>query len=320
MKKIISIIISSVLFLFFIYILGYSKDIMESVTFSVSIWKDNLFPSLFPFLILSYFFVSYGISDLLSEIVKPVVVNIFHLPPTCGYTIVLSLFSGFPSSAKFIKDELDKGNIDINDANYLLKFCHFSSPLFVVGTIGSTLLGSSKLGFLILISHYIGSFILAFIYRRKSKIYKDNRISFRNVFKKINSSVFTSDSFSDVLKGAIKNAFDVLFLLLGIISVFLIITTVLTNIIPLSEIQKGIVSGIIEMTQGIKYISLIKLPIIYKMIVMTGFICFGGFSIHAQVLSILSDYKISYMSYLAARLLHMFFSCITLILLWSGYC
>ena len=98
------------------------------------------------------------------------------------------------------------------------------------------------------------------------------------------------------MKNAIKQAFDVLFLLLGIITVFLIITTALTSIIPLTELQRGILSGILEMTQGIKYVSLLDLPIIYRMLAITGFISFGGLSIHTQVLSILSDYKISYLS------------------------
>lgn len=316
MKKIIQVFTSSILFLFLIYMLSYSKEVMDSVTFSISIWKDNLFPSLFPFLILSYFFVSYGISDLLSEIMKPIVVNIFNLPASCGYTIVLSLFSGFPSSAKFIKDELDKENIGLDDANYLLKVCHFSSPLFVVGTIGSSLLGSSKLGFLILVSHYLGSFIIALIYRNKRKRQDNNKINLKNTLKKINSSIPASRTFSDVLKNAIKQAFDVLFLLLGIITVFLIITTALTSIIPLTELQRGILSGILEMTQGIKYVSLLDLPIIYRMLAITGFISFGGLSIHTQVLSILSDYKISYISYLIARLLHVVFSCISLVLLY----
>lgn len=316
MKKIIQVFTSSILFLFLIYMLTNSKEVMDSVTFSISIWIDNLFPSLFPFLILSYFFVSYGISDLLSEVIKPIVVKWFNLPASCGYILVLSLFSGFPSSAKFIKDSLEKQEISLDNAKYLLKICHFSSPLFVIGTIGSSLLGSSKLGFLILTSHYIGSFIIALIYRNREKRYRDSKINLRNAFRKINSSIPVSCTFSDILKRAIKQAFDVLFLLLGIITVFLIITTVLTSIIPLTEVQRGIFSGIIEMTQGIKYVSLLKLPIIYRMLLITSFISFGGLSIHTQVLSILSDYKVSYISYLLSRVLHVVFSCISLIILY----
>jgi len=317
MKKLTSILISSILIIFLIYIFTYSKEVMESVTFSISIWKDNLFPSLFPFLIISYFFVSYGISNLFSEILKPLVVNLLHLPANCGYTIILSLFSGFPSSAKFIKDELEKKEIDLDTANYLLKFCHFSSPLFVVGTIGNSLLGSAKLGFLILISHYIGSFIVALIYRNKDHKETDNKINLENALRKTNRQAHTSRTFANVLRNAIKNAFDVLFLLLGIISVFLIITTILTNIIPLTEIQKSLFCGILEMTQGIKYVSLLNLPVIYRMLFMTSFISFGGLSIHTQVLSILSNYKIDYLSYFLSRIIHVIISCITLIFIYT---
>jgi len=316
MKKIISIGISSILFLILIYMLTSSKEVMDSVTFSISIWKDNLFPSLFPFLILSYFFINYGISNLLSEVIKPIVVRLFRLPSSCGYIIILSLFSGFPSSAKFIKDELDKENISLESANYLLKFCHFSSPLFVVGTVGTALLGSSKLGLLILISNYIGSLLVGILYRCKNKRKESCSINLRDAFRKMNRQISISDTFANVLKSAITNAFDVLFLLLGIISVFLIITTILTSIIPLTGLDKSIFCGVLEMTQGIKFVSLLKLPIIYRMLLITSFISFGGLSIHTQVLSILSDYKISYISYLKARILHVMFSCIVLVLLY----
>ena len=37
---------------------------------------------------------------------------------------------------------------------------------------------------------------------------------------------------------------------------------------------------------------------------MTFLISFGGFSIHMQVFSILSDYKIKYLPYLITRIMH----------------
>lgn len=317
MKKLTPFLISIILFLFLVYILGFSKEIMESVAFSISIWKDNLFPSLFPFLILSYFFTSYGISNILSELVKPIVVNLFHLPASCGFIIVLSLFSGFPSSAKFIKDGLDKNEISLKDANHLLKFCHFSSPLFVIGTIGTALLGSAKLGFIILISHYIGSIIVALVFRNRNCQLNENKINLKSAFKKINDSINTSSGFANILKNAIKNAFDVLFLLLGIITVFLIITTILTSIISLNDLETSLFRGVLEMTQGIKFVSILNIPIVYKMLFMTFFISFGGLSIHTQVLSILSEYKISYISYLTSRLLHSFFSSCILLLIYN---
>lgn len=49
-QKIISILIMSFLLFIAIEILTESKEILDTVAYSFSIWKNNLFPSLFPFL------------------------------------------------------------------------------------------------------------------------------------------------------------------------------------------------------------------------------------------------------------------------------
>ena len=58
------------------------------------------------------------------------------------------------------------------------------------------------------------------------------------------------------------------------------------------------------MTQGLKYISILDLPLKIKTIISTMFISFGGISVHMQVVSILSDTKIKYFPYLVARVIH----------------
>lgn len=319
MKRIITVFTSFILFFFLGAILNFSKDVIDALTFSISIWKDNLFPSLFPFLILSYFFVNYGISSILSEFIKPVVVNLFHLPSTCGYTIILSLFSGFPSSSKFIKDELDKKEINIHEASHLLKFCHFPSPLFVIGMIGSTLLGSKRLGIMILISTYLGAFFNAIIFKNKKTPQQNSKISIREAFRKVKVSITNSKGFAKVLANAIKDSLDILFLLLGIVSVFLIITTIFTNIIPLNDINNSIFSGILEMSQGIRKVSMLKIDLLYRMLLITFFISFGGLSIHSQVFSILANYNLSYLSYFFARAIHAVVSCLCLIVLYNFF-
>ena len=58
------------------------------------------------------------------------------------------------------------------------------------------------------------------------------------------------------------------------------------------------------MTNGLSMINKLEFNLISKACLSTFFISFGGLSIHLQVMSILSDYKINYFIYLIARLLH----------------
>ena len=93
--------------------------------------------------------------------------------------------------------------------------------------------------------------------------------------------------------------------MLGIIIFFLIITTLLKKIIPLNNTFGYIISGILEMTQGVKYISQdIKLPINIKCSIIGAIISFSGMSVHFQVKSIIEGTPISYKNFLIARIIH----------------
>lgn len=305
----ITIVLSSILIL----ILTYPKDVMESVSFSISIWKDTLFPTLFPFFVFSFFVSTYGISYLFEELLKPITVHILHLSVSSGFIIASSLFSGFPSSSKFIKDALDNKIIDIKDANHLLSFCHFSSPLFVIGTIGSLLLGDKSLGIVMFICHVLAAFLIGIIFRGSQKE-NDSFISFKSAFRRMRSKQKSAPHFATVLKNSIMSALDTLFLLLGIVTIFLILTNLFTKLIPITENFKAIFSGILEMTQGIKNASLLSISLFIRSLLMISFISFGGLSIHTQVLSILAGYSISYKRYFLSRILHVIFSSFLLFL------
>ena len=185
-------------------------------------------------------------------------------------------------------------------------FTHFSNPLFILGTIGIFL--NQKLAFLILISHYLGNFIIGIIFRNYHPSYSDSNI-------KIQSNI--SNNFIETLTSSLFKTIDTLLLLLGIISTFLIITCMISDILNINQNLQYFINGIIEMTQGIKYICSSNIDINLKAIVSTFFISFGGICIHAQVKSVLKGVNMKYKIYLLARILHAFISSTILFLLIS---
>ena len=54
---------------------------------------------------------------------------------------------------------------EIEEANKLIRFTHFSNPLFIINVIGTIIIGNKTLGILVLLSHYLSNFIIGFIYR-----------------------------------------------------------------------------------------------------------------------------------------------------------
>lgn len=85
---------------------------------------------------------------------------------------------------------------------------------------------------------------------------------------------------------------------------FLIITTILDKHFHLNIYLKTILTSIMEMTQGLKHVSLLNVSLKTKSIIMAMIISFGGLSVHTQVLSFISDTKIKYTPFLIARIFH----------------
>lgn len=309
-RKIETVVVFIIIIFYLISLFMFSDKVIEGIMFSIDIWKNNLIPSIFPFLVFSYIFINYGVSDVISEITKPFISNILRVNKECNYIIILSLLSGFPTSSKFINDSYENGDISLEDANYLLNFCFFSNPLFIIGTIGILLLGNKKLGVLILISHYLSNFIIA-ILTRKKKNNKDS-INIRNGFYKMKEKISKSKPFASVLKESIFNAIDVLLLLFGIISIFVNINNIVFSIIDIDLLSKGIISGILEMTSGIRNISNLDILLNLKLSIIVSILSFGGISIHMQILSIVDSFKVNYKRFLFLRILSVISSVIIL--------
>ena len=300
-------IIYLITFLFVMFqMLFNSSIIINSVSFSFSLCINNLFPSLFPFMILSNILMEYGFVEISSELLKPIMNKIFKVHENGSFVLILSLISGSPSNAKYLSELLNKNMINNNDATKILLFSHFVNPLFIINTIGVTFLNNKKLGIILLLSHYLGNFIVGIIFRSYHKISSQNKI---NLSKAINSLEAKHNSFISILTNSIINSINTLLIILGVITTCLIITS-LININP-------IFNAFLEITQGLKYISTTNLELIKKVILTSFFISFGGFSIHAQVFSILSNKKIKYIPYLIARIIHGIISCIIVYILFK---
>ena len=291
MKKIIMFLLILIAYL----ILLNSSIIIDTVIKSIDIFKNSIFPSLFPFFIISDLLVNYGFIEFISNIFKPLMNKFFKINSKCAFILVMSMISGFPSNSKYTKDLYLKGEINELEATKVLMFTHFSNPLFILGAISITFLDNKKIGLFILIIHYLTNFIVGFLLRNIIQTPINNT--------NINLKKETL-SFSNILSTSILNAFNTLFLILGTIIVFLVITNLLNEYIVFNPYIKGIISGILEMTGGISNISILDITLKQKSTIIGMILSFGGISVHMQVKSIISDTPIKYQPYLVARLLH----------------
>lgn len=286
-----------------------SSAIINSVSFSFNLCINNLFPSLFPFMILSNILIEYGFVIICSELFKPIMNKVFKANEKGAFIYFISLISGSPSNAKFIRELLDKGEINYYEAEKILMFTHFVNPLFVIGTIGNNFLNNKKLGVIILISHYIGNIITTILFRNYH-VY--NNKSHLNIKKALENLKVKRTNFITILTSSIISSINTLLIILGVITTCLVITTIID--------LNPIFNGFLEITQGLKYISITNTSLLFKTIITTFLISFGGFSIHAQVYSILNNKNIKYIPYLIFRLIHGITSSIISYLIFTLIC
>lgn len=305
-KKILTFIITLIILIIGIEIILKSEYVMKSVSFSLSLWKDNIFPSLFPFFVISNLLINFGFASFLGELLKPLIYKIFRLKGEASFVIVMSMLSGFPSSAKYIRELYDKEIINEHEASKLLTFTHFSNPLFILGTISIMFLNNKEVGLLILICHYISNLFISLIFRNYYVSKKDtSKVSLRKALNLMYEKRMESGkSFGLMISNAITSSINTSLFILGTISMFLIITTIIDQNINLNPYNQSILNGVLEMTQGLKHISMLPIPLENKTILSTMFISFGGLSVHMQTIGLISDTKIKYLPYLIARILH----------------
>ena len=307
MKKILTSISIIVLLLFMgSQLLIHSEKILNAVLFSLSVWQKNIFPSLFPFFVLSCLLIQYGFLEFIGELMKPVMQVLFRCKGECAFILIMSLLSGFPSNAKYTRELYQKGILNEAEASKILMFTHFSNPLFILGTVSILFLNNKEVGLLILIGHYLTNLIIGLLVRNyaPSKESRTKASLKKAILAMHEKRIHNSLSFGQIITNSLTSTIDTLLLVLGVVTFFLIVTTIIDQNIHLNSYHQSILNGMFEMTQGLKYISLLQIPLKFKATLSTMILSFGGFSVHVQMIGILSDTKIRYLPFFTARLLH----------------
>ena len=264
--------------------------IIESGILSINIFKNKLFPSIFPFFVLASLLLELGIAPKISNKLNPLFKRLFHVEGNSSFIILVSIISGFPSGSKYIKESLKNKTIDKDTANYLLTFTHFANPLFILGTCG-TILNSISLAYKILIIQIIANLILGIILKPKEII----------TTKKINIS--NNNTFLEALPKAINDAIKLLLFMLGSITFFMFFSKLLTTFLSLNPFYETIITGILDMTSGISLVPTISTNNYIRGLIVLTFITFGGFSVHLQVINNIKEENIEYKYFLLGRVL-----------------
>lgn len=311
-------------FLVLLSLLGimiFPSDIIDCGKNAVELAFFRVIPSLFPFFTLQSLIVLTGISNTLSNTLGVVFKKIFKISNSSAY--ILGIIGGYPLGFKGVVGLYKEKIITKSEAEHMAGFCNNAGPAFIIGFISIYLFQSEKIGYLLLSSHVLSSFIVGVIFsffaKKSTNIQKPPPIQtpfYEAFIKSVN------DGFSSVLTvcGYVI-FFSVFTQILANFKVFSTISLLLSPIISLVNLSSddftAILIGTIELTSGINYLQSINSSVLTKILISSFLLAFCGISIHFQTLNFKENLNLK--KYYIAKLLQCIISPILSFFMYNHY-
>lgn len=315
--------IFSLFFLLFTFgLLIFSTTNLSAVKSGLYLWVNSVIPSLFPFFVATELLMHTNIVNQLGIILHRFMKPLFNISGEGAFAFVIGIISGYPIGAKIATTFRQNNVCTKEECERLLSFTNNSGPLFVIGTVGIIMFKSTSVGILLFITHLISSISVGIIFRFWKRNIKSNDYIKTSAFKNSNCKNVSLNNLGEIITESITSATSSILLIGGFIVLFCSIISILnssgilnniaTFIHPIFEFINvdtsfciPLISGFIEITNGIASISSIACKKLSINIILTSFLLgFGGISVLLQVLSITSKTDLSIKPYILGKLLH----------------
>lgn len=282
-------------------ILQPAKFISQSLN-GISAWAFNVLPSVLPFM---FFTKVLSALDFMPKLTRPfskLSQKVFKTPPISIYAFTMAILSGYPVGSKMVADLYMQGKISKEDAFKMSSFCSTSGPMFIIGAVGIGMFNSSKIGYILFLSHVIGAVLNGILYRNFKLKDKDQT----NTITNDNNTTKTHFNLSEIVLGSTLSILSV-----GcIITIFFIVIECFSPI--LSLLPNNIAyffEGLIEITKGC--IDLSTLSNKFLAVALCSFtISFGGISTILQSITMLSNLQMPVKFFTLQKFTH---ACLSLI-------
>lgn len=332
---------SRIFFLIIILILTTFMIInpQETVTaagMGFKLWFSILLPALLPFFIVAELMVSLGFVNFLGVILEPIMRPIFRLPGCSSLVVVMGFTSGFPIGAVLSRKLYDENMLTGDEAERLVSFTNNCSPLFILGAVGVGMFASPLVGYLLAISHYLSNILVGIFWRFRAPItiahsLRGEESLLEEAWKSFLQHQNTR-GIGALLGDAIKNSLNNILAIAGFVIIFSVLTRMLSVwgimdglAIMLSYIFKafclpypvayGLGMGMFEITLGTRTVVLAsQADLLYKLVAVSTILAFSGFSIIAQVMSIMAGIPVRLSFYMFSRLIQMMLSIVITLL------
>ena len=159
------LILPLILCCFTLALVIFSKDNLAAAKSGISLWASSVLPALLPFFIATELLNHTSIIPFLGKSLNKFMRPIFNVPGVGSFAIIMGIISGYPVGAKIIANFRETNLCTKEEAERLLSFTNNSGPLFIIGTVGISLIGNTTIGIILLITHILASITVGIIFR-----------------------------------------------------------------------------------------------------------------------------------------------------------
>ncbi|MGC5775167.1 sporulation integral membrane protein YlbJ [Paenibacillus pabuli] len=316
----------------------------------LSIWWDVLFPSLFPFLVLSELLLGFGIVHFLGTLLNPLMRPLFRVPGSGGFVFAVSCASGYPTGAKLTAQLWEQKLVTREEGERLVSFTTSSDPIFMIGAVSVGFFHHVAIAPVLVTSHYAAAFLVGLLMRFHGSSAKNtpavidtpsvseemprNRL-LRAIYAMHEARKADGRAFGELLRHAVSSSLRLIIIVGGLVVFFsvmmelLVQTGWLGGLYAMTEqllqytglppaLSHSLVGGLFEVTLGAKEAGSAgpTIPLVYKAAAAAFVLSWGGLSVHAQIMSVLSNTPMRYGPFLFARAIHALIAPILVLLLW----
>ncbi|USB32568.1 sporulation integral membrane protein YlbJ [Paenibacillus sp. YPG26] len=330
--------------LLFGLMLTYPDSSWKAAVRGLAIWWDVLFPSLFPFFVISEMMLGFGIVHFLGMLLDPLMKPLFRIPGSGGFVAAMSLASGYPVSAKLTSKLREQQLITREEGERLVAFTTTSDPIFLIGAVSVGFFHNPQLAGTLAAAHYGSSLLVGLLMRfhepgaAPTPTAPGTRAGFslRPALKAMHEARMGDDrSFGEQLRQAVISALQLMTVVGGLVVVFSVLLEVLSasglmtqlyelirQVLSLlhlpSALAEPLVGGGFEVTLGAKASAAVpaSVPLAFKAAAAAFILSWAGLSVHAQIASILSGTGMRYFPFLLSRIIHAVLAALLVLILW----
>ena len=280
----------------FAAMLIFPQAVFSGAEEGLLLWFQIIFPTLFPFLVVTSLLLSSGGLNLITRLFGGLFRRIFRVTQNGAFAVLAGFLCGYPMGAKVTADLLRAEKISDREARYLLSFCNNTSPVFIINFIVWKTFGDERLMLPTLLILIGSPVLMSFIFRR---IYLKGRHPFPEPSAALKEKKTRFD-FS-VLDSCMMNSFEAIVKVGGYIILFSVLLSLLEELSGQHSILMAAAPAL-EVTNGILLLSSSVSDPGLRYAAVLGLTSFGGLCSAAQTKCMLERTGLSAIPYIIQKL------------------